>query len=363
MVCDDIYTVFKKVVSSINPLGETPCFISNIPLGRYFNESITLSHLNNIVQDNLLTKSTSSKAKRVKKYKYKLASQLKGCFSDETRLAVFLLIYNRIYNGYPDDVISSFKHAISDIAESFSIDDDTLQAIDCFYKNKYLADIHHSYYEVSPDFNPLLSASGAKVNYKGNIGEISYFKWLPAFQVLLHKKTQVIRRYSELTDELKHTGIDIITELDFIGITKQNLSFKELTAEISKPAVTRLINISRKESYPHILLDPDNGKIVIEGVSTPVSPLTYLEPILAWMDLYSRKNTSLDILFKFYYYNTYTTKFLVRFIEKCNALYAQGMDITIEWSYSESDTDILEYGDFYKDLFINKNGFKLIAGD
>ena len=122
-----------------------------------------------------------------------------------------------------------------------------------------------------------------------------------------------------------------------------------------------MIEIKENESFPYIKLDPIKGSIIIEGVSIPISPLSYLDPILEWVDLFCSANKQLEINLSLVHFNTYTTKFLMRLIEKCNNLNTNGSNIIINWNYSQDDSELKESGEFYKDFFGNKHEFQLVS--
>lgn len=356
----NIYTVFEKLIQSINLLGNSPCSILNIPTGAYFEHNPLLKRFDEIIQKNLLVNDFRQlNNQKVTDDFESVSIELKECLNLENRLEAFLLIYNKLFNVYTNEVLVSFKPVLNDLAKNFSIDKYTISSIETFFKNQNLNDIHDSFYIAGPNFNPLSTANGSNVSYLGSENKLIYIKLISNFNILLVKNITFYKSNIQLTDDFENTSINIVDELNFSELVKWKISYDELIQEISKPISSNFIEIKQKEAFPYIKLDPRNGSITIEGISTPISPLSYLEPILDWIDLYCSANKYLEINLTLHYYNTYTTKFLMRLIDKCNFLNTLGFSITINWNYSETDEELKECGELYKDLFINKPEFQL----
>lgn len=359
---NNVYTVFEKFVKTINLYGTTPCSIINMPLGTHFRNDKLLYRFNEIIQNNLLVNDYNAILDNKTTDDIDgFSDELKDFIAMETRFEIFVLIYNRLFNVTTNDIIFSFKMVIPKLATFFSIDDQLLQSIETFFANQKTDDVKDSFYIVGHGFNPINSANGAKLNYGGKKDHIVYLKLISKFNSVLAKEVRVIKHYSQLTEELEIDGINIVNKGNFSEFIDCDLKFSELLKSMAKPVKTNCIEIQQTESFPFIKLDPIKGVITIEGVSTPISPLTYLEPILDWIDLYSATNKRLEINLTFQYYNTYTTKFLVRLIEKCNNLNSIGSSVLINWNYSQNDDEIKECGEFYKELFFNMPEFQLVS--
>ena len=115
-----------------------------------------------------------------------------------------------------------------------------------------------------------------------------------------------------------------------------------------------------KDLIPGILLDKETEKFQIFGISCPLDPFEFYDPIFKWFDEYIKdplKKTVLDL--KLTYFNTASAKFLLRIMTKLNKLAGNDYDVKIRWFYSEGDNDMKEEGQEFKNIF-NLN-FELIS--
>ena len=81
------------------------------------------------------------------------------------------------------------------------------------------------------------------------------------------------------------------------------------------------LHYKSKELMPDILLDRKSGKFQISGISCPLDPFKFYDPVFEWFDEYIKKplkNTVLDL--KLTYFNTASGKFLLRIMTKLNKL-------------------------------------------
>jgi hypothetical protein len=106
-----------------------------------------------------------------------------------------------------------------------------------------------------------------------------------------------------------------------------------------------------KELLPEILLDKEAGLFRISGVSCPMDPHEFFEPIFDWFIEYFEhplEKTVLDL--NMTYFNTASAKFLLKIMTNLNKLSEQGHDIKIRWFYSEEDFDMMEEGEEFKSI-------------
>ncbi len=111
-----------------------------------------------------------------------------------------------------------------------------------------------------------------------------------------------------------------------------------------------LVIIGNKQK-PDLHFSAETGELIITGVSLPENATLLYSPVLAWIDEYSKspaKNTRFSLKMK--YYNTASSKMFFSIIKSLNVLYRAGSDIEIEWNYQTDDEDMLDAGEYFRDL-------------
>ena len=102
---------------------------------------------------------------------------------------------------------------------------------------------------------------------------------------------------------------------------------------------------------PEVNLDPDKGLLEISGYSLSKSTKEFYEPVLEWIDEYSKEPHEETLLrLKFYYYNTSTAMYIMDILRKLEALYKKGYNVKVEWQYEKEDEASMEYGEDYRDI-------------
>ena len=123
------------------------------------------------------------------------------------------------------------------------------------------------------------------------------------------------------------------------------------------------LKIPESEYTPLIEFDPVNSTLKISGVSRPENVIEFYNPLLSWLLQYielikSKKiiTKSLVVNFHLSYFNTSSAKYLTDFLTKIKKLQAWGIDLTINWYYSQNDDNALEDGEdlsFSTDMVFN----------
>ena len=101
---------------------------------------------------------------------------------------------------------------------------------------------------------------------------------------------------------------------------------------------------------PLIHMDADKGLIELKGRSTPEDIDKVYLPIFSWVENYlSNPKPKTIVNFHFEYFNSSTTKVLMRLINKLLVIHkAEATSLEINWLYY--DEDMLEYGEDFEDL-------------
>jgi hypothetical protein len=107
------------------------------------------------------------------------------------------------------------------------------------------------------------------------------------------------------------------------------------------------IIINPTNDSPHVVCDVQ-GEFLMTGRSLPENPAKFFDPIFLWIKSYTGEK--IHIKFKLEYFNTASSKQifnLIRaFVDNQNV-----KDIKVEWHYEEGDSDSLETGQHYSQLF------------
>ena len=109
------------------------------------------------------------------------------------------------------------------------------------------------------------------------------------------------------------------------------------------------IQITPEKNSPKVDFDPENGVLTFEGKSLMEDSESFYLPLVDWIMRYAEephKGTVVD--FKFDYFNTSTSKWLVTITKQLKVLYDKDQDTVVNWYWP--DDDILEYGEVIRDL-------------
>lgn len=101
---------------------------------------------------------------------------------------------------------------------------------------------------------------------------------------------------------------------------------------------------------PLIHMDGDKGLIELKGRSTPEDIDKIYLPVFSWIEKYlSQPKTKTIVNFHFEYFNSSTTKVLMRLINKLLVFHKTNVtELEVNWLYY--DEDMLEYGEDFEEL-------------
>ncbi|MCC7303345.1 MAG: DUF1987 domain-containing protein [Bacteroidia bacterium] len=117
------------------------------------------------------------------------------------------------------------------------------------------------------------------------------------------------------------------------------------------------LHIEATEFSPLIHLDPFSDTLEIRGESRPENARKFFQPVLEWLDNYSKvlyymksdkgDAYSKDLLFTFAfdYLNSTSLKFVYDILKKIESLSANATSVTILWLYEAGDEDMKENGE------------------
>lgn len=106
----------------------------------------------------------------------------------------------------------------------------------------------------------------------------------------------------------------------------------------------KIVNINQTEIYPTIIMDKENGVFEIKGVSLPLDGKDLYQPVLDFLDEYSKNPNKITLfVFNLKYFNISSSKMFLFMLYKLKELYDSGKAVVVVWSYD--DEDIREAGD------------------
>ena len=101
---------------------------------------------------------------------------------------------------------------------------------------------------------------------------------------------------------------------------------------------------------PRIELDKVKNIFEISGTSLPEDVVQFYTPVLTWLNQYSSNpNEKTVVKFSMDYYNTSSSKRILKILELLKDVYRKGFDVEIHWHYLEDDEDIIEAGEDYSE--------------
>jgi hypothetical protein len=121
------------------------------------------------------------------------------------------------------------------------------------------------------------------------------------------------------------------------------------------------LNIAGTEDTPEIKFNEVTGEFLLTGRSLPEDVTSFYKPVFEWLEEF-QNNPAGKVIFKFKleYFNTASSKIILDILMKLEDIIdSKEADLGIEWYYFESDDDMLEAGEEYKELV--EIPFNLIA--
>ena len=100
---------------------------------------------------------------------------------------------------------------------------------------------------------------------------------------------------------------------------------------------------------PTVNFDKDSGVLVLRGRSIPENSIDFFKPLNDWVEGYSsspKPATTVDIRLE--YFNTSSSKCILDFFKKLEAVNGKGTEVQVNWFFEEDDEDMEEAGEDYQ---------------
>lgn len=115
------------------------------------------------------------------------------------------------------------------------------------------------------------------------------------------------------------------------------------------------LRIESTEFTPAVKFDPESHIFEIEGVSRPENVMEFYSRINDWITDYESyvykqnvsggKKFTIQLNFKFSYFNSASSKMIYIFLESIFRINAMGFKVNINWYYDEGDDQMMEDGE------------------
>lgn len=108
--------------------------------------------------------------------------------------------------------------------------------------------------------------------------------------------------------------------------------------------------IEAKEDTPKVIFDTESKIFEISARSLPENAIGFYEPVLTWLNSYSKDPLDLTVFnFKLEYFNTSSAKQLAKILLILENL-AKNKKVVINWYYKKEDADMLASGTRFSKL-------------
>ncbi len=109
------------------------------------------------------------------------------------------------------------------------------------------------------------------------------------------------------------------------------------------------IQIAATEKSPKVDFNPETGAMLFEGRSLVEDSESFFLPLVEWIMKYTENPCKGSVVdFKFEYFNTSCSKWLITITKQLKVLYDKDPSTVVNWYYE--DDDVLEYGEVICDL-------------
>ncbi len=111
------------------------------------------------------------------------------------------------------------------------------------------------------------------------------------------------------------------------------------------------LKIIGDKQKPDLDFSATTGELKVSGQSLPENATLLYGPVLEWIEDYSKNPASKTVFsLKMKYYNTASSKMFFSIIKRLNSLHKVSADVEIEWHYQSDDEDMLDAGEYFRDL-------------
>jgi hypothetical protein len=90
-------------------------------------------------------------------------------------------------------------------------------------------------------------------------------------------------------------------------------------------------------NHPAIIFDPSDAIFQIKGISLPENGKEFFDPVLNWLEVYSKMpNRETELLINLEYFNLSTSKALLFMFYTLNQMHDAGHKVKVTWCYCDA---------------------------
>jgi hypothetical protein len=100
---------------------------------------------------------------------------------------------------------------------------------------------------------------------------------------------------------------------------------------------------------PSVKFDKSSGVLELRGRSIPENSIDFFKPLNDWVEAYGKapqSATTVDMRLE--YFNTSSSKCILDFFKKLEAINGKGTQVQVNWYFEEDDEDMEEAGEDYQ---------------
>lgn len=181
---------------------------------------------------------------------------------------------------------------------------------------------------------------------------ITYVKYLKNSQIILSKAFECDNNTFFINEKYSVNKVKVLDEQNYVRSDFGYYTLEELKEALINTNPLQFYELNSGDCLPKVVLDPELNKIIIAGNSAPLAPTNFFNPIIDWITYFKQNNRKeLKVYVMLDYFNTYTSKFLMRLTKECLLLSEAGCDTKIYWYFDEDDDDMREFGENLQVIF------------
>lgn len=109
------------------------------------------------------------------------------------------------------------------------------------------------------------------------------------------------------------------------------------------------LEIAGTPKTPTILLNGDDGAMLLEGRSNPENARDFFQPVMDWLEEYLKHPAErTDLKINLELFNTSSSKYLMEILRKIRFLADNEYAFNVTWLYEEDDLEMLDTAEAYE---------------
>ena len=109
------------------------------------------------------------------------------------------------------------------------------------------------------------------------------------------------------------------------------------------------LEITGTHKTPTILLNGDDGTMMLEGRSNPENARDFFQPVMEWLEEYCKHPAErTDLKINLELFNTSSSKYLMEILRKIRELADSDHSFNVTWMYEEDDLEMLDTAEAYE---------------